>query len=357
MHYYVQSFKILSTLVTMKKALVNLLLIHMLPMNFLNVTAQNLVPNYSFEDYNSCPTTGGQIQYCNGWSQYSIAGTTPDYYNACSLLNEMGVPLNIVLYQSANSGEAYVGMATWVASDINEREQIGIKLTQPLVVGQTYYLSFYTVRGGFKDNSDCPSNNVGMRLSTVSFSPSNPAPIDNFAHLYSNAIISDTANWVQVSGSIVADSTYQYLMLGNFFDDAHTDTLTQTFNSGSYYLIDDVCVSADVNTCFVDSSNSVVITQNSNYNIENFNTNVITPNDDGINDYLDFSVYNLKQIHFTIYNRWGNIVFQSNEPTVKWNGKSNDGKPLLDGVYFYLISAKMPDGKQINKHNYISIFN
>lgn len=100
---------------------------------------------------------------------------------------------------------------------------------------------------------ESPSNNIGLRLSTVAFLPSNPAPIDNFAHLRSISIISDTANWVQISGSIVADSAYSYLILGNFYDDANTDTTTLTCgtcqNWFSYYLIDDVCVSTDSSLC------------------------------------------------------------------------------------------------------------
>jgi hypothetical protein len=90
-------------------------------------------------------------------------------------------------------------------------------------------------------------------LSTIPFSPLNPAPIDNFAHLRTTSIISDTANWVRVSGSIVADSTYGYLMLGNFYDDASTDTTTlncaNCINLYSYYLFDDICVSTDSLLC------------------------------------------------------------------------------------------------------------
>lgn len=58
---------------------------------------------------------------------------------------------------------------------------------------------------------------------------------------------------MRISGSILADSAYDYLILGNFYDDANTDTTT--LNCGicqnwySYYLIDDVCVSTDSLYC------------------------------------------------------------------------------------------------------------
>jgi hypothetical protein len=50
----------------------------------------------------------------------------------------------------------------------------------------------------------------------------------------------------------VADSAYQYLMLGNHFEDANTDTMhiaLQQFVAMSYVLIDNVCVSIDPEGC------------------------------------------------------------------------------------------------------------
>lgn len=214
----------------------------------------NICPNFGFEQRDSCPTTFDEVHLATGWSKYCTSSYTPDYFNACASPSTVGVPQNLFCYQSdhRNCG-AYVGLATWSRTVPNEREQIGTQLSQPLIIGQKYFLSFYTVRGGFNDNSDSPSNNIGLRLSTVSYSASNPAPIDNFAHLRATTIITDTLNWLRISGSIVADSAYNYVMLGNFYDDANTDTTTLNCgtctNYGSYYLIDDVCVSTDSTLC------------------------------------------------------------------------------------------------------------
>ena len=94
-----------------------------------------------------------------------------------------------------------------------------------------------------------PSNNVGMLLSTIEYNPGNPAPINNFAHLNSSVIITDSVNWIRISGSIIADSAYKYVILGNFFDNINTDTMQYScgtcLNSASYYLIDDICVTTD----------------------------------------------------------------------------------------------------------------
>ncbi len=68
--------------------------------------------------------------------------------------------------------------------------------------------------------------------------------------------------------------------------------------------------------------------------------NVITPNDDGLNDFLlipDLELF--KPIAIQIFDRWGNMVFESNEYSnlQPWKGKDKNGKPLPDGTYFYVL--------------------
>jgi hypothetical protein len=226
--------------------------------------AQNLVPNAGFENYSTCPTNEDQADYANGWNKCStdhglaFGNTTPDFYNSCAPSNGFGVPQSGLQYQpDLRACGAYIGLITQnMPSFTNYREQVGVNLSQPLVIGQKYYLSFLTVMGGNKigaDYYDNPSNNIGMRLSTVVYNPSSPAPIDNFAHLRSVSIINDTLNWIRISGSIIADSAYTYLMLGNFYDDSNTDTImyncSTCLNYYSYYLVDNICVSTDSAYC------------------------------------------------------------------------------------------------------------
>jgi len=212
----------------------------------------NLVPNFSFEQYSTCPSSQDQIQYAVGWSKYSQLMTTPDYYHACADYSSgYSVPLNGYCNQPSHRGcNAYAGLVIYFQNGY--RENIGIQLSTALSVGQKYFISFYTVMGEFVNSGHqfgMPSNNIGMRLSTIQYNSSNPVPIDNFAHLNSSAIISDSVNWIRISGSIIADSAYNYLILGNFFDNSNTDTLHYTcgtcLNFASYYLIDDICVSTD----------------------------------------------------------------------------------------------------------------
>jgi gliding motility-associated-like protein len=66
--------------------------------------------------------------------------------------------------------------------------------------------------------------------------------------------------------------------------------------------------------------------------------NVITVDGDGVNDF--FVVKNLEdfdRLEVQIFNRWGNLVYESNDYQNDWNGVDKSGKKLEDGVYFYMI--------------------
>ncbi len=69
--------------------------------------------------------------------------------------------------------------------------------------------------------------------------------------------------------------------------------------------------------------------------------NVFTPNGDGINDLFKPYPYKfVEKIDMTIYNRWGNEVFKTEDPDINWDGKDFvTGKPVSDGVYYYICDV------------------
>ena len=70
----------------------------------------NLVPNYSFENYTTCPTTSNQLSYASSWINPTQWGT-PDYFNSCS--STFGVPSYCncsLVFQYAKTGNAYCGI-------------------------------------------------------------------------------------------------------------------------------------------------------------------------------------------------------------------------------------------------------
>lgn len=69
--------------------------------------------------------------------------------------------------------------------------------------------------------------------------------------------------------------------------------------------------------------------------------NVFTPNGDGRNDrFGPFPYRGVERIDLEIYNRWGKVVFTTNDPDIDWKGTYLDSNsPLPDGVYYYLCTV------------------
>lgn len=66
--------------------------------------------------------------------------------------------------------------------------------------------------------------------------------------------------------------------------------------------------------------------------------NAFTPNGDGINDMLYVYGDMLEEIHFMVFNRWGQIVFETRDATIGWDGKYN-GNPADPAVFDYYLKA------------------
>lgn len=223
----------------MKKALIFLLNAFVL-FSFDKGNAQNIVPNPSFENHNSCPATYGQIYKCQSWTTF---GHSPDYFSACSPDTIVNVPKNNLGFQYAATGIAYCGFINTSGGPVPPQNYFGAALLQPLITGQKYFASFKISFAGFS----CASNKMGIRFSTIPFDSLNPPPLNNDAMVYTDSIIDDTADWYQIKGSFIADSNYTYIIIGNFFTSVES-CIAGTFES--YYYVDDVCLSADSLTCY-----------------------------------------------------------------------------------------------------------
>lgn len=89
-----------------------------------------------------------------------------------------------------------------------------------------------------------------------------------------------------------------------------------------------------------------------------FLPNAFTPNRDGDNDGF-FGVGFLEgmtNFSMSIWNRWGERVFFSTDPTEEWNGrKNNDGLDSPEGVYIYNVQYTEPRGQERELKGYVTI--
>jgi gliding motility-associated-like protein len=88
--------------------------------------------------------------------------------------------------------------------------------------------------------------------------------------------------------------------------------------------------------------------------------NAFTPNGDGSNDvFLGKGVLQgASAFRFTVWNRWGEMVYESTNPDEGWNGRyMNTGGISPQGVYVYLVSFKDPRGELQEFKGFVTLLN
>jgi len=89
--------------------------------------------------------------------------------------------------------------------------------------------------------------------------------------------------------------------------------------------------------------------------------NVFTPNGDNVNEKFSTSQFKyVKEFEMKIFNRWGKVVFESNDHLVEWDGKIN-GNEADEGVYYwmayYVGACSLEESPpKIETHGFVHLF-
>lgn len=218
---------------------------------FLSVNAQNLIPNPSVEDYIDCPETLENIEgNVIPWQKFR---GTPDYYNSCSQ-NELLGWNNTSGFQQPRTGNGYFGAFLYSLGLESAREYFGVELLEPLQVGSEYRLTFFSSLAYNPNGSaQFASNNIGSLLMVTNYlNTEEQDPTSNFSHYNYSEVQLDSINWVRHEYVFIADSAYNYVAFGNFFDDQNTEFQKLVDNEESglcYYFFDDFCLTLSEEEC------------------------------------------------------------------------------------------------------------
>jgi gliding motility-associated-like protein len=84
--------------------------------------------------------------------------------------------------------------------------------------------------------------------------------------------------------------------------------------------------------------------------------NAFTPNNDGLNDFLGPVTFgNPENYRLVIFNRYGDLVFESYKVNDKWDGYYKDGQKADAGTYFYVLTGTCYDGTPIQMKGDITL--
>ena len=281
--------------------------------------AQNLVPNPSFEIYTTCPNASGQVTLAIPWTAATSDASSTDYFNVCSSV--FGVPSSSGGFQYAHSGDAFAGLLFCAGS--GAREYLQVQLLTPLTQNKTYNVEFYVNSSNINANS--ASNNIAANLSStrpVSSSTYSLQSLNPHIMLPGNPIITDTLNWVKISGCYTAQGGEEYLTIGNFFDNANTQV---GITGVSYYNIDDVSVIETTSNCLAGVNEQQM-----------YSYLYLSPNpSQGLSE-LHYQLFNNKDAECIITDMSGRIISSYRMPASQNKILINENQ-LQSGIYFYSI--------------------
>lgn len=187
-----------------------------------------------------------------------------------------------------------------------------------------------------KDVNSCISDTLGSAQIIV-----NPLPQPVISPKDTTIYIGDLANldageyadyrWYTASGELVG---------GN--------QVLEVADSGSFYIWVE-----DENGCSNTSDSALVQTLPKT---ELFIPNIFTPNNDEHNELFTIKGVNIAKFYLAIYNRWGDMVFESYSLDKYWDG-SYDNRRVPQGTYFYTVEVLGEDAELFNlKGSFVVIY-
>lgn len=153
---------------------------------------------------------------------------------------------------------------------------------------------------------------------------------ENNGSLKINEIFGGTSPFeITYNGSILQDSTLYEIGEGTY------NVLVQDDNGCEYIVVAQIPLSQVSENLYI--------------------PNVLTPNNDNSNDVWFVTGDCIKSFECEILNRWGNVVYESNDIIDAWDGTDLSGNKLSQGVYFYKIIFTGVDNEKNQLHGFIHL--
>ena len=292
---------------------------------FLCLAQCNLVPNPSFEIIINCLSglTGLQQGYAPPWD--SPTNGSPDLFNSCIQDMRYNVPFNLFGFQQSHSGDGYSMISSLFPAFNGQREYIQVELDSTLSTNTTYCISFFV---NLSDTTGLGTNNIGMYFSSTHTYLSGFQYLNFIPQINYTSVISDTINWTEVSGTYIAQGGERYIIIGNFYPDNLTDTVSiQTSRPPGLHLADYYIDDVDVHRC---TCNVGVQELDKSFNFK------LSPNPNNGTMQFNYSLKNNETAVLKLYDILGKEISEYKLLQGNTTLTINEEK-LNSGIYFYKL--------------------
>src|SRR5690625_632073 len=145
-----------------------------------------------------------------------------------------------------------------------------------------------------------------------------------------------------VSG-VEEDVEYSWYVNGSVIEGADSNAYTVVYDEDGDFE-DEYTVEVQIGTCIATAS----LTTQIDFGPFDHPCKIsegISPNNDGFNDNLDLTFLSERSgiAKLTIYNRYGNKVYDKTDYVNDWHGQDNSGNELVTGTYYYVLELKNED--------------
>lgn len=79
-----------------------------------------------------------------------------------------------------------------------------------------------------------------------------------------------------------------------------------------------------------------------------------SPNGDGINDKWEIKGFGIVRYDMKVFNRWGQLMFQSNDQRLGWDGRFNGAIQAMD-AYAFVLNVEFTDGNKVTKTGNVTL--
>jgi OmpA-OmpF porin, OOP family len=207
----------------------------------------NLVPNPSFEQFDSRPTEISQLYLARPWKSLAVSGNEPAELFTGGALARVSVPTNFNGTEPAHSGTAYAGFIPFSKmEDEQYREFFITTLQEPLEAGCTYRAACFV---SLAERAHWAADGIQILLSARAPLLAQRGYTLAQPQVSAPQVITQTEGWVEVSGMFRASGGERMLTIGNFQLSEDTDVRRRLAKGKdkeagdiAYYYLDDVSV-------------------------------------------------------------------------------------------------------------------